>query len=185
MPLAFESDSHGTIVFGFFNIESDMLMLDRYFFFAADFCATICDMAKPSNNSKSEFALPGYIIEDPEHIGDLHGAIEGTHFSGFIGESYKKYPFPQDPLNFKQQTTGFNTRTDFEKMILNFGPARDLILIRNFKTNQITVDPYQFSQQHFSQLINYVIQGGYPRWLNDAAPDYVTKMQSIIPPHEQ
>jgi hypothetical protein len=26
MPLAFESLSHGTIAFGFFNIESDMLL---------------------------------------------------------------------------------------------------------------------------------------------------------------
>ena len=29
MPLAFESLSHGTIAFGFFNIESDLLLLDR------------------------------------------------------------------------------------------------------------------------------------------------------------
>jgi len=28
MPLAFESLSHGTIAFGFFNIESDMLLLE-------------------------------------------------------------------------------------------------------------------------------------------------------------
>ena len=34
MPLAFESLSHGTVPFGFFNIDSDTLLLDRYFFFA-------------------------------------------------------------------------------------------------------------------------------------------------------
>ena len=28
MPLAFDSISHGSIAFGFFNIESDMLLLD-------------------------------------------------------------------------------------------------------------------------------------------------------------
>ena len=179
MPLAFESESHGTIVFGFFNIESDMLMLDRYFFFADDFCATICDMAKPSNSLKSEFSLTAYIIEDPERIGDLHGAIEGTHYSGFLGECYKKYPFPEDPLNFKQQTTGFKTRADFKQMILEFGPARDLILLRNKEVEQIAVGPYQFSQQHFSHLIDYVIQGGYPKWMDGIAPDYVIKMQSI------
>lgn len=38
MPLAFESLSHGTIAFGFFNIESDMLLCDRYFLFADEFC---------------------------------------------------------------------------------------------------------------------------------------------------
>lgn len=33
MPLSFESRSHGPVAFGFFNIESDMLLLERTFFF--------------------------------------------------------------------------------------------------------------------------------------------------------
>ena len=33
MPLTFDSLSHGKVAFGFFNIESDMLLLDHYFFF--------------------------------------------------------------------------------------------------------------------------------------------------------
>jgi hypothetical protein len=37
MPLAFESLSHGAIAFGFFNIETDFLLLERYFFFADSF----------------------------------------------------------------------------------------------------------------------------------------------------
>lgn len=45
MPLAFESLSHGAIAFGFFNIESDMLLLEHYFFFATDFCEHIRAMA--------------------------------------------------------------------------------------------------------------------------------------------
>ncbi|MGD2186296.1 MAG: hypothetical protein PVI71_09215 [Desulfobacterales bacterium] len=32
MPLAFESLSHGSIAFGFFNIETDMLLLENYFY---------------------------------------------------------------------------------------------------------------------------------------------------------
>jgi hypothetical protein len=31
MPLAFDTLSHGKIAFGFFNIESDMLLLEQYF----------------------------------------------------------------------------------------------------------------------------------------------------------
>jgi len=38
--LAFKSLSHGTVAFGFFNIESDLLLLDRRFFFAADFATS-------------------------------------------------------------------------------------------------------------------------------------------------
>ncbi len=32
MPLSFRSENHGNIAFGFFNIESDMLLLENYFF---------------------------------------------------------------------------------------------------------------------------------------------------------
>ena len=32
MPLSFSSTTHGNIAFGFFNIESDMLLLENYFF---------------------------------------------------------------------------------------------------------------------------------------------------------
>jgi hypothetical protein len=38
MPLAFESMSHGTIAFGFFSIDSDMLLLEQYFLFGSEFC---------------------------------------------------------------------------------------------------------------------------------------------------
>ena len=34
MPLPFLSRSHGAIAFGFFNIESHLLILDQVFFFA-------------------------------------------------------------------------------------------------------------------------------------------------------
>ena len=52
MPLAFESLSHGTVAFGFFNIESDMLLLDRYFFFAGDFCDCVTALAAPPQGAK-------------------------------------------------------------------------------------------------------------------------------------
>jgi hypothetical protein len=46
MPLSFESMSHGTIAFGFFNIESDMLLLEQYFLFGSEFCRHIGEMAE-------------------------------------------------------------------------------------------------------------------------------------------
>jgi len=45
MPLASKSLNFGSIALGFFNIESDMLLLERYFFFASDFCETIDELA--------------------------------------------------------------------------------------------------------------------------------------------
>jgi len=176
MPLAFESESHGTIAFGFFNIESDMLLLDRYFLFANDFCETICKMAKEQNGITCEFSFQAYEIKDPASIGDLHGGIAGSHYSGFIGETYKKHPFPEDEIKFKQQTEGFKTRDDFVQMILGFGTPIDLVLYQNSDKEQISMGPYVFSQQNFLQLIEYVSRGGYPGWLDDIAPDYVVKM---------
>ena len=180
MPLAFESESHGTVAFGFFNIESDMLLLDRYFFFATDFCEAICKMIKEQSGVFDEVQFQAFVIENPVGIGDLHGGIAGTHFSGFLGETYKKHPFPSDPKEFKQQTEGFNTRDEFERMILDFGTVNDLLLHQERNKEQVSIGPYRFSRQTFSKLIQYVIRGGYPQWLNGIAPDYVNNMQKII-----
>ncbi len=176
MPLAFESESHGTITFGFFNIESDMLILDRHFFFASDFCLTICELIKEGEETTSGISLKGYMIETPAEIGDLHGGISGTHYSGFIGESYKRYPFPKSSVDFKQQTSGFKTRSVFEQMMQSFGSHYDLILELDNQKKQVKIGPYLFTQQNFSHLIQYVINGGYPGWSGDIAPDYVIKM---------
>ena len=176
MPLVFESESHGTIAFGFFNIESDMLLLDRYFFFATDFCEVICKIAKGQGEMMSEHSFPAYEINDAASIGDLHGGIAGSHYSGFIGETYKKYPFPREEMKFKQQTDGFKTRENFVQMILDFGTPLDLVLYQHSKEEQFSIGPYVFSRRNFSQLIEYVIQGGYPRWQDGIAPDYVVKM---------
>ena len=46
MPLTFESLSHGTIAFGFFNIDSDMLLLEQHFLFGSEFCHHISEMAE-------------------------------------------------------------------------------------------------------------------------------------------
>ena len=64
MPLAFESMSHGTIVFGFFNIETDMLLLERYFIFGTDFCQLIEDMAVESNQAAYKRKWPIYVRRD-------------------------------------------------------------------------------------------------------------------------
>lgn len=180
MPLAFESESHGTIAFGFFNIESDMLLLDRCFFFATDFCEAVGKMLKDQGRATGEFSFPAYVIENPASIGDLHGGIAGTHYSGFIGETYRKYPFPKDGMKFKQQTEGFKTRDEFSRMVLGFGSFSELVLNQKSNKELVSIGFYAFSQQSFSQLIEYVIQGGYPGWLDSTAPDYVVKMKEAV-----
>jgi len=175
MPLAFQSDSHGSVAFGFFNIESDLLILDQYFFFATDFCLAINGFICQQTEQSSKISIAAFLIENRQDIGDLHGAIAGQHFSGFIGETYKRYPFPQHQTDFKQQTRGFESRDEFAEMLSQFGKRVDLHLEDD--NNLVKLGPYQFTMEHFYALINYVIEGGYPRWQDGIAPDYVQKMQ--------
>jgi hypothetical protein len=57
MPLLFKSVSHGDLAFGFFNIETDMLLLNGYFFFASDFCRHVATLR--DNVRKSSTGLRG------------------------------------------------------------------------------------------------------------------------------
>ncbi len=175
MPLAFESESHGTIAFGFFNIHSDLLLLDNYFIFATDFCEAVYEFISSKQN---EITITAHIIEDYTKIGDLHGAISGMRHTGFIGETYKVFPFPEDNNDFKQQTDGYKNKAVFEKMILKFGSCTAIELQKNKDSQHVTVGPFVFSQENFSRLINYVIRGGHPKWLEGIAPDYVLKMKA-------
>ena len=111
MPLVFDSISHGTIAFGFFNIESDMLLLNHYFLFASDFCKYVEDIVEWNDEESYVSTWPIYYIESSEGIGDLMGAIHGIRFSGFIGELYQRYPFPKESDDFKQNPVGFQTQT--------------------------------------------------------------------------
>lgn len=179
MPLAFESTNHGTIAFGFFNIESDMLLLDHYFFFATDFCKGICDFLVQFDD-EFKCSIPAYYIETNADIGDLHGGIAGTHYSGFIGETYKRYPFPTDNSFFKQQTNGYKTQDAIGKIIMEFAKTSPLLIKKHSDNQQVAIGPYLFSQHVFDELINYVIQGGFPKWLDDDAPKYVRTMKAAL-----
>ncbi len=109
MPLSFKSESHGDIAFGFFNIESDMLLLENHFFFADRFCECMTQMAGMDETETKTLNYEVYKISNQADIGDLMGAIHGIRFTGFIGEVYKIFPFPSDPKGFKQNPDGFNT----------------------------------------------------------------------------
>ncbi len=124
MPLAFESLSHGTIAFGFFNIESDMLLLDRYFLFAEDFCGYIKNMAKNAGDQPYHTRWAIQFIEAAEDIGDLMGAIHGVQFTGFIGELYRRFPFPRQDEDFKQNPKGFQSRSLVSGIIAKYAQPR-------------------------------------------------------------
>jgi hypothetical protein len=180
MPLAFESISHGTIAFGFFNIDSDMLLLDRYFFFSTAFCGHIDEIAAWEPNESKQLPWQVYHIPDPQRIGDLMGAIHGVHFAGFIGEVYQKYPFPQKETDFKQKPEGTRTQDIVETIIEKYGKSTEVLFTMDEAQNEVAIGPYRFSRSSFQALIRYVWEGGYPRWKDEQPPDYVLAMKDRI-----
>ena len=65
-------------------------------------------------------------------------------------------------------------------MILIFGTSAKLPVTRNGDKELISIGPYVFTRQNFYQLIDYVIQGGYPKWQDGIAPGYVIKMREAV-----
>ena len=179
MPLSFRSKSHSNIAFGFFNIESDMLLLEKYFFFADDFCRWVNQMAKEDDSGIKSFEYPVYYIADPNDIGDLMGAIHGMKFTGFIGKLYTLFPFPDDPKAFKQNPKGVATRQVVRSHIESVSKIQD-ISIEIYMDDQAKIGSYVFDKNVFHELINYVWKGGYPRWKDEVRPQYVIDMKECI-----
>ncbi len=180
MPLAFDSLSHGPIAFGFFNIDSDILLLDRYFFFSTDFCEHISGIVESDEEGSFKTSLQVYYIEEPEDIGDLMGAIHGIHYQGFIGELYRRFPLPQSPEDFRQKPEGVKTRALVEDMIAKYAEYIEIPFITDKEAQAVEIGAYRFSRPSFHELIKYVWRGGYPRWKDEVKPDYVLAMKREI-----
>ena len=180
MPLAFDSLSHGTIAFGFFNIESDMLLCDRYFLFADDFCRYVGDMAGSAAEPIYRASWTVQLIEATEEIGDLMGAIHGVRFTGFMGELYRRFPFPRLPEEFKQNPEGAQTQSLVTEIISKYGNAQEIVVAADHKTMQVELGAYRFNHIQFQELLKYVWRGGYPRWKNEVRPAYVSNMKKQI-----
>ena len=180
MPLSFESLSHGTIAFGFFNIDSDMLLLEQHFLFGSEFCLHIGEMAENVDKDQFNSNWSVYTIDDSGQIGDLMGAIHGIRFTGFIGELYRRYPFPQESADFKQKPEGYRTQTVVREMINGYARHDLLPVEANHLKLEVDIGAYKFNRKTFHKLITYVWQGGYPRWRDGIRPDYVLDMKTKI-----
>ena len=180
MPLAFKSESHGGIAFGFFNIESDMLLLDHYFFFADEFCGLVSEIAQTDGEKRFAKSMKVYRIEKQDDVGDLMGAICGIRFTGFIGETYKRYPFPQRKADFKQKPEGFKTKAAFREMIGKYAAVKEIQITADPGTEKVSIGEYVFGKEWFQELVKYVWAGGMPRWLDGRRPGYVLSMKNKV-----
>jgi hypothetical protein len=179
MPLAFNTLSHGKIAFGFFNIETDLLLLNRYFFFASDFCRLQVEAIAQVRAGDWETACAIVRIND-DRVGDLMGAIHGVDLRGFIGEVYRRFPFPQDPAGFKQNPNGFRTRSILETILTDYGQTEGIPFRFWKEQGEVAIGQYRFTPENFQELLLYVWRGGYPRWRDDRRPDYVETMKKSV-----
>lgn len=180
MPLAFPSTSHGVIAFGFFNIETDMLLLENLFFFADHFCNAVVTLAEQSEETEAGVWMDAYRIKDPAMMGNLHGAIQGIDLRGFIGKTYRQFPFPSNPQAFKQKPYGKENQFLIQSFIAKYGSEQRICLLWDRQLSTVRVEEFVFAQKDFAQLIAYVDRGGYPQWQDDVRPGYVRTMMAKL-----
>jgi hypothetical protein len=180
MPLQFESTSHGPIAFGFFNIESDLLLLENTFIFADQFCKHIRDIPESVTEAGAQTQWHVWQIQPGPQLGDLMGSMHGMIHVGFFGELYQKYPFPRLPEDFKQKPDGWKTQADVAKIIGNYGRKKAIPFRVDVGGENVQIGDYSFTQTVFNELINYVWVGGYPKWKHGQRPEYVLRMMKWI-----
>ena len=178
MPLAFGSLSHGTIAFGYFNVDSDMLLLDRLFFFTPEFCDAAILVRTAAGPATAE--IPGWRIDDPAAIGDLHAAIAGTALVGFIGSVYARFPFPASPEGFRQSPEGSASRGFVASEAARFGEPLAIPVVSS--PGRVSIGDYEFTGAGWDALVAYVAVGGMPRWRDGRRAACVERMVRLIGP---
>ena len=158
-----------------------MLLLDRYFFFATEFCDLVNTLADPeADHGVNVFEWRIKLIENAADIGDLMGAIRGEHFSGFIGEVYQRYPFPEQQEDFKQNPAGISNQDEITAMIEPYAVDTPIQVVADEDGSEIAIGTYHFDRPEFHRLLDYVWLGGYPRWKASIRPDYVRLMRDKV-----
>jgi len=178
MPLLFQSLSHGEIPFGFFNIETDMILLNNYFFFASDMAENVIKLAENKGESLEQ-TWPVYILGEGQ-IGNLMGAISGVVFQGFIGEVYTHFPFPHEPERFKQNPEGYKTRGLVEEIVSRYTGLTTITVTVHTQEQRLYIGDYHFNKPGFHALLGYLWAGGYPKWKDGVKPSYILKMREAI-----
>lgn len=179
MPLTFQSASHGTVAFGFFNVETDCLLLDRVFFFCTDFCRAVSEWtAAPAGAPNA--TMPAFAFSRREDMGDLMGAIHGTRYEGFLGEVYRLWPFPDDPRKFRQKLHGARNPGPVEALLRSRASQVQLVVCADPWNDRVWIGPYAFTRRGFADLLEYVLRGGYPTWEGyeeGRMPEYVRSLR--------
>jgi len=179
MPLAFNSLSHGEIAFGFFNVETDLLILDSYFMFASDFCSHVANLAEGRAGERLQMEWEVYTLKE-EEIGNLTGAVHGIDLRGFMGDVYRRFPFPGDIKAFQQNPEGAKTQAVVRRMIERYAVVAGIAIVVDGAGATIEIGDYLFGREAFHSLLRYLWGGCYPAWKAGERPGYLTGMKELI-----
>jgi len=179
MPLAFQSTTHGTVAFGFFNIDTDLLLLENRFFFATGFTRLVGEMCAATAD-RYEAGLEAWTIDRREDVGDLMGAIRGTGHAGFIGGVYRRFPFPAAPEDFRQKPEGERNRPEIAALIDRWARREAIAVVADLRAGEVDIGGVGFTLAGFGELVRYVERGGWPRWRDDTPPACVREMMRAV-----
>jgi len=178
MPLGHTSLSHGVVVFGFFNVKCDCLLLNNHFFFASDFCYWVTGWAQ--EGPPAEGFQDVYVIENPVDIGNRRWGELGCRHHGFLSDVYELLPFPDDPEDFRQQPEGGRVRREVEPILQKWATATQMPVRFDREQGHISLGEFVFDRPGFRELLLYVWRGGLPTWRDSVRPQYVTDMAHAL-----
>lgn len=177
MPLAFQSLDRGTVPFGYFNIDTDLLLLRRHLFFTGAFTEAIEGAAAAAGEGRAELPVIGWSVQ-PQRLGNVMGAIHGVDRSGFIGAVYARFEFPSRPEDFRQRAEGARNRGVVEALLGEWAePAEHRLIV---EPEAVRLAGVAFEHRWFRELVAYVWRGGYPRWLDGVRPPEVVGMREAV-----
>ena len=189
MPLLFNSLSHGVVSFGFYNIETDGLLLGQHFFFCTDFCTAMKVLFEKPLDEAATTAFSGHVFQDPQRIGNLKGAItKDSRHTGFFGELYRIWPFSEAPGAFRQKLHCFENREQTLALLESMAAPIEIQGTRNANFQQVAIGSYHFSRKEFVRLLQYVARGGYPTWEDhneSQLPAQLGVLRQLLAQHEE
>ena len=107
-------------------------------------------------------------------------AIQGIDLTGFIGETYRLFPFPREEGAFKQSPEGYKTRELIESIVHAYARLSRVPVTIEKPGNTFAIGEYIFGRHWFHELLRYVWRGGYPRWKDEIRPQYVIDLKEAI-----
>ena len=147
--------------------------------FASDFCSHVAKLAEGQAGERLQMEWEAYTLKQ-EEIGNLTGAVHGMDPRGFMGDVYRRFPFPGDMKAFRQDPEGAKTQAVVRGMIERYAGAGRIAVVVDGAGSTIEIGDYLFGREGFHNLLRYLWVGGYPTWKAGERPGYVTGMKERI-----